>query len=77
MTRMQRLSKKLFQSTLPVGGATAWERDLNGESAISIHAPRGGSDDYLLGNTTVVKVFQSTLPVGGATRHRGSRPRRS
>ena len=36
----------LFQSTLPVGGATFKLRIKHGESFISIHAPRGGSDDY-------------------------------
>ena len=34
----------IFQSTLPVGGATADERYLRRLRRISIHAPRGGSD---------------------------------
>ena len=34
----------LFQSTLPVGGATFWDEHLFCLLRISIHAPRGGSD---------------------------------
>mgnify|MGYP005854119259 CR=1 FL=1 len=34
----------LFQSTLPVGGATFNAGDLIPIYCISIHAPRGGSD---------------------------------
>ncbi len=34
----------LFQSTLPVGGATSSQYPGTGCSSISIHAPRGGSD---------------------------------
>ena len=34
---------------------------------ISIHAPRGGSDEAALMHITQVRGFQSTLPVGGAT----------
>ena len=34
----------LFQSTLPVGGATGRIKSSNGAIIISIHAPRGGSD---------------------------------
>ena len=34
----------LFQSTLPVGGATDEIRDARKYAEISIHAPRGGSD---------------------------------
>ena len=43
----------IFQSTLPVGGATPSGPFAAGFGFISIHAPRGGSD-------------QSTLPVGGS-----------
>ena len=34
----------IFQSTLPVGGATRQRRQENPVRPISIHAPRGGSD---------------------------------
>ena len=35
-----------FQSTLPVGGATVLEVMVASKVAISIHAPRGGSDYF-------------------------------
>ncbi len=34
----------IFQSTLPVGGATELKSPYKGGRDISIHAPRGGSD---------------------------------
>ena len=34
----------IFQSTLPVGGATRGGEDYRHLAEISIHAPRGGSD---------------------------------
>ena len=34
----------IFQSTLPVGGATRREQEKGVVAQISIHAPRGGSD---------------------------------
>jgi len=37
------------------------------DDAVSIHAPRGGSDPYLGGEKQARAMFQSTLPVGGAT----------
>ena len=58
---------KLFQSTLPVWGATRLSLDLGRVHFISIHAPRVGSDCY----NTIIRgqslLFQSTLPVWGAT----------
>ena len=41
---MQCKSPKAFQSTLPVGGATSGAGFTIFSTAISIHAPRGGSD---------------------------------
>ena len=56
-----------FQSTLPAGGATiAYASDATW-SRISIHAPRGGSDNPQPCRPHVRRRFQSTLPVGGAT----------
>ena len=58
----------LFQSTLPVWGATSGVSD--GRTAggtISIHAPRVGSDLTLWCVTISFVIFQSTLPVWGAT----------
>ena len=40
-------SQAIFQSTLPVGGATFNENDARYILKISIHAPRGGSDMVL------------------------------
>ena len=57
-----------FQSTLPVGGATPDQMAQRRHDAISIHAPRGGSDFVHCTCSYDFKEFQSTLPVGGATR---------
>ena len=62
---LQRLS--LFQSTLPVWGATWSVRTTDGSHYISIHAPRVGSDAARRSPGAVLAVFQSTLPVWGAT----------
>ena len=60
--------KYKFQSTLPVGGATARYLLHDGCDNISIHAPRGGSDSNNVVTKSNKVLFQSTLPVGGATR---------
>ena len=57
-----------FQSSLPVGGATTILEVKPDEEVISIHAPRGGSDNSLTVKLWYHTEFQSTLPVGGATR---------
>ena len=57
----------LFQSTLPVGGATNAWRFFYEVCYISIHAPRGGSDSRFSLCGMARLLFQSTLPVGGAT----------
>ena len=57
----------LFQSTLPVGGATKAIFLTLTYNDISIHAPRGGSDVTCTQDLSTGSVFQSTLPVGGAT----------
>ena len=57
----------LFQSTLPVGGATLPLPCNVPYTGISIHAPRGGSDAIFAPNLIRYWQFQSTLPVGGAT----------
>ena len=57
-----------FQSTLPVWGATHCKLLGHFAKAISIHAPRVGSDVARLSPCLVASVFQSTLPVWGATR---------
>ena len=57
----------LFQSTLPVGGATDLWGHYPKTYKISIHAPRGGSDAREKNVIQLQTIFQSTLPVGGAT----------
>ena len=44
MLRLCYTHLEIFQSTLPVGGATDCLRMVAENTAISIHAPRGGSD---------------------------------
>ena len=58
---------RIFQSTLPVRGATGALSAPCWAASISIHAPREGSDQN--GNLTLgwKLSFQSTLPVRGAT----------
>ncbi len=58
---------KLFQSTLPVWGATAEGYEVDGDTGISIHAPRVGSDLRHRPGRDLRFQFQSTLPVWGAT----------
>ena len=60
-------NQHLFQSTLPVWGATGLSGHELDSRQISIHAPRVGSDHRLLFALTSTWVFQSTLPVWGAT----------
>ena len=57
----------LFQSTLPVRGATDSSYSLYLTSFISIHAPREGSDVMCRVRRLARQRFQSTLPVRGAT----------
>ena len=69
VSRSKSVMTSEFQSTLPVGGATAAGRMYTPGKVISIHAPRGGSDFRLAGRPARQGRFQSTLPVGGATRN--------
>ena len=57
----------LFQSTLPVWGATSRARFESRGKEISIHAPRVGSDYKPDIYPIILQEFQSTLPVWGAT----------
>ena len=69
-------SDSLFQSTLPVWGATPSELPPFFRFLISIHAPRVGSDHSTSKMLRAGAEFQSTLPVWGATvRIRLQRPR--
>ena len=56
-----------FQSTLPVRGATHLRAGAAHVRAISIHAPREGSDSRRELCPVYPSRFQSTLPVRGAT----------
>ena len=58
---------KVFQSTLPVWGATGVRIAPDVSKAISIHAPRVGSDGLAVWDYSHLPGFQSTLPVWGAT----------
>ena len=60
------LTSCLFQSTLPAWGATALFVQPCDTAAISIHAPRVGSDISNFSFSSLV-TFQSTLPAWGAT----------
>ena len=54
----------LFQSTLPVWGATFCSRLLKPEPKISIHAPRVGSDKQMINNADIVLHFNPRSPCG-------------
>ena len=58
----------LFQSTLPVGGATEREILGLGTCAFQSTLPVGGATRLRAILAGKIKPFQSTLPVGGATR---------
>ena len=58
-----------FQSTLPARGATVVVKVPICRAAISIHAPRTGSDEHDLSVPCLRRQFQSTLPARGATVH--------
>ena len=54
----------LFQSTLPVGGATNNLHDPDQYRHISIHAPRGGSDEVMTIIDIVTEDFNPRSPWG-------------
>ena len=60
-------SISLFQSTLPIRGATNQNQLPRPQQLISIHAPHTGSDSSCALRLTVTHIFQSTLPIRGAT----------
>ena len=55
---------KEFQSTLPAGGATRLPAFFVDTVRISIHAPRGGSDDGTTIPATSVEDFNPRSPRG-------------
>ena len=58
------LNLSLFQSTLPVGGATRTISEPLNFGEISIHAPRGGSDHMLNNMGDTSKYFNPRSPWG-------------
>ena len=59
-----------FQSTLPVGGATANRALMESPPIFQSTLPVGGATLLFRFVVNLLAVFQSTLPVGGATRRR-------
>ncbi len=58
------MSSLIFQSTLPVGGATGAIHRIVFPIAISIHAPRGGSDDVRFAGCRRLCNFNPRSPWG-------------
>ena len=56
----------VFQSTLPVGGATIHIIDRPSPVQISIHAPRGGSDCVDTDTSTLLDIISIHAPRGGS-----------
>ena len=63
----QPAARMQFLSTLPARGATLYDESEVSVDAISIHAPREGSDGTSLAITAKAFPFLSTLPARGAT----------
>ena len=57
----------VFQSTLPLRGATFRHADSERRRYISIHTPLAGSDPKKSAALHISSKFQSTLPLRGAT----------
>ena len=57
----------IFQSTLPLRGATRQSILGHGAVGISIHTPLAGSDSQTESKVAELEPFQSTLPLRGAT----------
>ena len=58
---------EIFQSTLPIRGATYMTPTTLWTTVISIHAPHTGSDLGFRFIAVYTSLFQSTLPIRGAT----------
>ena len=68
------LKAELFQSTLPVGGATYQIQGGNNATVISIHAPRGGSDETMRPNTGKRRYFNPRSPWGERPNRHSNNP---
>ena len=62
--RFQERDEQIFQSTLPVWGATRQSHHSPSRQTISIHAPRVGSDFAVLWNTSAVQISIHAPRVG-------------
>ena len=69
--------KVLFQSTLPVWGATGFEAQALQRIAISIHAPRVGSDPIAISTICFLNYFNPRSPCGERLRYLKLLPERS
>ena len=67
------MSCHIFQSTLPLWGATFCYMDFIFRSTISIHAPLVGCDQSVTESGISAQQFQSTHPLRGATFRRTHR----
>ncbi len=56
--------RRVFQSTLPVRGATIYKRNIWTHKTISIHAPRAGSDTTTRGEVYQIWHFNPRSPCG-------------
>ena len=61
------MMKRNFNPRSPWGERLAGRENPTKRDVISIHAPRGGSDNFVDFDVGGHVAFQSTLPVGGAT----------
>ena len=59
-----KLNYRLFQSTRPVRGATAFDREADRIETISIHAPRAGRDPRRFGLVSAWGHFNPRAPCG-------------
>ena len=70
LSRLEALEARLFQSTLPVWGATLVSNPHPGQTIISIHAPRVGSDRCRSAACRWCGNFNPRSPCGERPRHR-------
>ena len=61
---IRKAENKIFQSTLPVRGATSWETIARRLHYISIHAPRAGSDTMTIADAAPILDFNPRSPCG-------------
>ena len=62
MIGIYKITNKIFQSTLPVRGATQIHCKLGFSTDISIHAPREGSDPERIGAPAWLLYFNPRSP---------------